>query len=141
MRVGDADEPMSEYEVYSYEAFRRRIREELRTVPECRIDMLDQDRIRKCLEAAKKDREKLRKLTDEQIMELLGITVKDVPSIAGVLSFAMYPQAWFPQLCITAVSLPGTGMGETDVDGANVKQNFTWWQNHLTAHSRWCKIH
>ena len=32
IRVGDADEPMSEYEVYSYEAFRRRIRDELRVV-------------------------------------------------------------------------------------------------------------
>ena len=33
---------MSEYEVYSYKAFRRRIREEMRIVPECGIDMLEE---------------------------------------------------------------------------------------------------
>ena len=123
VRVGDADEPMSEYEVYSYEAFRRRIREELRAVPECGIDMFDQDRIKRCLDTAKENREKLKKIPDEKVMELLGITVKGVPTLAGVLTFAIYPQAWFPQLSITAVSLPGTGMGEMDSDGARFIDN------------------
>lgn len=123
VRVGDADEPMSEYEVYSYEAFRRRIREELRAVPECTMDMLDQERIKQCLDAAKENREKLKKLPNEQIMELLGITLKGVPTLAGVLIFAVYPQAWFPQLSITAVSLPGTEMGEIDSDGARFIDN------------------
>ena len=45
IRVGDADEPMSEYEVYSFEAFRRRIRDELRTIPECGINLLDQEKL------------------------------------------------------------------------------------------------
>ena len=123
VRVGDADEPMSQYEIYSYEAFRRRIREDLRTVPECGMEMLDGKRIKECIEAAKKDREKLKKLPDEQIMELLGITVKGVPTFAAVLSFAIYPQGWFPQLCITAVSLPGTEMGEIDEAGARFLDN------------------
>ena len=123
VRVGDADEPMSEYEVYSYEAFRRRIREELRVVPECGIEMLDREKVKQCLDAAKENREKLKKLPDDQIMELLGITAKGVPTVAGVLAFAVYPQAWFPQLCITAVSLPGTDMGETDGDGARFIDN------------------
>lgn len=123
VRVGDADEPMSEYEIYSYEAFRRRIREELRAVPECGMELLDQDKIKQFLNAAKMDRDKLKKLSDEQIMELMGVTAKGVPTLAGVLSFAIYPQAWFPQLCITAVSLPGTEMGETDHDGARFLDN------------------
>ena len=32
VRVGESDEPMSEYEIYSYEAFRKRIRNDLRTI-------------------------------------------------------------------------------------------------------------
>ena len=119
---------MSEYEVYSYEAFCRRIREELRTVPECSMEMLDRESIGQCLGVAKEGRDKLKKLSDEQIMELLGITAKGVPTLAGVLAFAVYPQAWFPQLCITAVSLPGTGMGETDSDGARFLDN-----RHITG--------
>nr|MCR5797870.1 putative DNA binding domain-containing protein [Eubacterium sp.] len=123
VRVGDADEPMSEYEIYSYEAFRRRTREDLRVVPECGMDMLDQNRIKQCLDAAKRNRARLKSLPDEQIMELLGMTVNKVPTLASVLTFAVYPQAWFPQLSIIAVSLPGTKMGETDEDGARFIDN------------------
>ena len=123
VRVGDADEPMSEYEVYSYEAFRRRVRDELRTVPECKIEQFDQARIKSYLEAVKKERKNLSSLQDSEIMELMGITQDGIPTIAGVLVFTPYPQAWFPQLCITAITLPGTDKGNVDEDGARFIDN------------------
>lgn len=123
VRVGDADEPMSEYEVYSYEAFRRRVRDDLRTVPECRMEFLDQIRLAKYLEAVKQERKNLSALSDTEIMELMGITLKGEFTLAAVLVFGIYPQTWFPQLCITAVSLPGTEMGDTDRDGARFLDN------------------
>lgn len=123
VRVGDADEPMSEYEVYSYEAFRRRIRDELRTVPDCRIAHFDQERLKRYLEEVKKDKTNLAALPDAEIMDLMGITQNGVPTLAGILVFSLYPQTWFPQLCITAVSLPGIAMGETDGDGARFLDN------------------
>lgn len=123
VRVRDADEPMSEYEVYSYEAFRRRIRDELRTVPECRMEFLDQTRLGQYLEAVKRERKNLSALPDPEIMELMGITRKGEFTLAAALIFGIYPQTWFPQLCITAVSLPGTAMGDTDRDGARFLDN------------------
>ncbi len=123
VRVGDADEPMSEYEVYSYEAFRRRIRDELRIVPGCRMEFLDQIRLRQYLEAVKLERKNLSALPDAEIMELMGITQKGEFTLAAVLVFGLYPQTWFPQLCITAVALPGTSMGDTDPDGARFLDN------------------
>ena len=87
VRVGDADEPMSEYEVYSYEAFRRRIRDELRTVPECRPELLDQSRLKQYLEAVKQERKNLSSLPDSEIMELMGITQKGEFTLAAVLVF------------------------------------------------------
>ena len=123
VRVGDADEPMSEYEVYSYEAFRRRLHDELRTIPEARIDMFDLDRLNRYLEAVKKERKHLSELPDQEILELMGVTVKGVPTLAAILAFSKYPQAWFPQLCITAVAVPGTDMGDTDRDGARFLDN------------------
>ena len=123
VRVGDADEPMSEYEVYSYEAFRRRIRDELRTIPECRLEFFDQTRLRQYLDAAKHERKNLSALQDSDITELMGVTVAGEPTLAGVLTFAIYPQTWLPQLCITAVVVPGTDMGETDGDGARFLDN------------------
>ena len=123
IRVGDADEPMSEYEVYSYEAFRRRIRDELRTVPECRMNLLDQNRLQQYLEAVKQERNNLSALPDPEIMELTGITSQGEVTMAAALVFGIYPQAWFPQLCITAVSLPGTAMGDTDREGGRFIDN------------------
>ncbi len=123
VRVGDADEPMSEYEVYSYEAFRRRIRDELRTVPECGVEQLNPVWTKPWLDEVKRERKNLSALSDAEIMELMGVTKKGVPTLAGLMVFSLYPQAWFPQLCITAVSLPGTHMGETDQDGARFLDN------------------
>ena len=123
VRVGDADEPMSEYEVYSYEAFRRRLRDDLRTVPECRMDLLDQNRLSHYLEMVKQVRKNQSSLPDQEIMELMGITKRGELTLAAVLVFGIYPQAWFPQLCITAVSVPGTEMGDTDRDGARFLDN------------------
>ena len=123
VRVGDADEPMTEYEVYSFESFRRSSRDELRTVPECRVDMLDSERLGNYLSAVKREREKLAKISDHEILELMGITFKGIPTLAGVMSFSIYPQTWFSQLCITAVSVPGTEIGDTDQDGSRFLDN------------------
>ena len=124
IRVGDADEPMSEYEIYSYEAFRRRIRDELRPVPEAKIELFDQNRLAAYLSAVKRDRPNLaQNVSDADILELMGVTVNGVPTLAGVLTFSFYPQTWFPQLSITAVSLPGTEIGETNEEGARFLDN------------------
>ena len=123
VRVGDADEPMNEYEVYSYEAFRRRTRDELRTVPECRPEMLDRELLAGYLTAVKREHDKLGRLSDPEILDLMGVTSGGVPTVAGVLAFSLFPQTWFPQLCITAVSVPGTEIGDTDSDGARFLDN------------------
>lgn len=124
VRVGDADEPMSEYEVYSYEAFRRHIKDELRTVPEADISLFNQKRLNQFIQAVKDDRPNLAaNVSDAEILELTGITVKGVPTLAGVLSFSLYPQAWFPQLCITAVRVPGKEIGDTAPDDARFLDN------------------
>ena len=69
VRVGDSDEPMTEYEVYSYEAFRKKYQDDVRML------------------------------------------------------FCRYPQAYFPQLCITAVALPGNELGELGTSGERFLDN------------------
>ena len=39
------------------------------------------------------------------------------------MTFSRYPQTYFPQLCITAVAVPGTQMGDTDTDGSRFLDN------------------
>ena len=124
IRVGDADEPMSEYEIYSYDAFRKRIRDDIREATGARRSFFDEEKLAYFLQAVKKDRKNLAKhVSDEEILELMGVTVNGQPTLAGELCFSKYPQGAFPQLCITAVALPGNVMGEPGLQGERFIDN------------------
>ena len=43
IRVGDSDQRMTEYEIYSYEAFNKRVHDELRTINRSTIKNLSED--------------------------------------------------------------------------------------------------
>ncbi len=124
MRVGESDEPMSEYEIYSYEAFTKRIHDDIRVVDGVKIQLFDEKRLDDYLEAVKRERRNLSEhVSDEEILELMGVTSDGKPTLAGLMAFSRYPQTYFPQLCITAVSLPGTEMGIVGDDGERFMDN------------------
>ena len=54
IRVGDADEPMSEYEIYSYDAFRKRIRDDIREATGARRSFFDEEKLACFLQADRK---------------------------------------------------------------------------------------
>lgn len=124
VRVGESDEPMSEYEIYSYEAFRKRIRDDIRTIDNAKVQLLDEKRMETYLDAVKMERKNLSEnVSQEDILELMGITADGILTLAGVMTFSVYPQTYFPQLCITAVALPGTEMGIAGNDGERFIDN------------------
>lgn len=124
IREGESDELMSEYEIYSYEAFRKRIRDDIRAVDNSNIRLFDEKRIGEYYSAVRSERRNLSdNVTESEILELMGVTTGGVPTLAGIMTFSKYPQTYFPQLCITAVALPGTEMGEIGVDGARFIDN------------------
>ena len=124
IRVGESDEPMSEYEIYSYEAFRKRIRDDIRIVEGAKTQLFDEKRMAEYLSRVKSERRNLAdNVSDDEILELMGATSDGTPTLAGLMTFSKYPQTYFPQLCITAVALPGTEMGETGTDGERFIDN------------------
>ena len=124
VRVGKSDEHMSEYEIYSYEAFRKRIRDDIRTTGNSNMLLADENRMKKYLDAVVAERRNLaNNVSHEEILELMGITCGGAPTLAGIMTFSKYPQAYFPQLCITAVALPGTEMGIVGDDGERFIDN------------------
>lgn len=124
VRVGESDEPMSEYEIYSYEAFRKRIRDDIRTVGNRKFHMINEKRMEDYLTAVRNERRNLAdNVSEEEILELMGITSDGIPTLAGLMTFSKYPQAYFPQLCITAISLPGTEQGTVGDDGERFLDN------------------
>lgn len=124
VRVGESDEPMSEYEIYSYEAFRKRIRDDIRKIDNLKMRLVDENRMKKYLDTVKTERKNLAdNVSQEEIMELMGITADGGLTLAGLMTFSKYPQMYFPQLCITAVALPGKEMGTIGDDGERFIDN------------------
>lgn len=124
VRVGESDEPMSEYEIYSYEAFRKRIRDDIRIVENAKMQLFEEKRMSDYLASVKNERRNLAEnVSENEILELMGVTSDGSPTLAGLMTFSIYPQTYFPQLCITAVSLPGTEMGSTGNDGERFIDN------------------
>lgn len=123
VRVGDADLPMTDYELYRYEAFRKHFHDDERPVERATLQFLDTEKIRSYLEKMRADRPGFSKLTQDQALEMLNITRDGVPTLAAILNFGIYPQGFFPQLCITAIVVPGTEIGDTDSDSARFIDN------------------
>ena len=62
-------------------------------------------------------------MKDEMIYELVSIKRNSEITLSATLLFSPYPQAYFPQLCITAIVVPGTELGETGVAGERFLDN------------------
>ncbi|MBR1373349.1 putative DNA binding domain-containing protein [bacterium] len=123
IRVGEADQPMSEYEVYSYEAYREKYKDEIREVDRAAMSSLDENKLADYLLKLKLNKKNLARLDDDKILELMSMQKSGHPTLAAELLFGLYPQAYFPQLGIIAVSVPGTEVGETDSDGSRFIDN------------------
>ena len=123
VRVGDADLPMTDYEIYAYEAFRKHLHDDERTIERARMSLLDQDKIQNYLVRMKVERPGFSKLSDDQAYEMLGITRDGNPTLAAILNFGLYPQGYFQQLAITAIVVPGKEIGDTSGDNARFLDN------------------
>lgn len=123
IRVGDADLPMTDYELYSYEAFRRHLHDDERPVERASLAMLDTDKLEHYILQRRMDRPGFAQLSREQTLEMLNITHDGGVTLAAVMNFCLYPQGYFPQLGITAIVVPGTQIGDTDTDSARFTDN------------------
>ena len=123
LRVGDADELMTDYELYTYEAFRKHQHDDERPVERAGLSMMDAGRLEEYLRQRRLDRPGFARLDRAQALELLNLTRGGVPTLACVLNFAIYPQGYFPQLGITAVVVPGGRVGDTAADAARFVDN------------------
>ena len=117
IRVGESDEQMSEYEIYSYEAYRRKTSDELRVLDDRgEFTAVIKDEIALFLAKLRSKKPNLAGLEDKINLTLSGVYNENKLTLAGLILFGLYPQALFPQLCITAVVVPGVQIGETGKD-------------------------
>lgn len=122
-RVGDSDEPMTEYEVYSYEAYRKKYQDDIRAIDRVSFASLDQDLLERYIELLKKGKPRLAAISNDEIYELMSIKRDKRITLSAVMNFCPYPQAYFPQLCIIATVVPGTEVGTLGDQGERFTDN------------------
>lgn len=122
-RVGERDQPMTEHEIYSYEAFRKKYQDDIRTVPDADASTLDPSSLADYLQKLKTNKPSLAMLSDEKICALMSIVKDEKVTLAAEMLLGFYPQAFAPQLCIVATAVPGVAMGEVDASGARFTDN------------------
>ena len=114
---------MTEYEVYSYEAYKKRIHDELRTTERAKVQHLSKDLVHEYLIQLRRQKPNLMHVEDERVLETQGICINGVPTLAGLLLLGEYPQEFYPQLSITAMVIEGKSIGELSADGARFMDN------------------
>jgi len=124
VRVGDADEQMSEFEIYSYEAYRTHEKSDRRIIAEADLSLIDEDLLKKYVAGVKADRPNLSAcVADADIPEKMGIVHGGHLSMTGLMVFCRCPQVFLPQLCVTAVVVPDEDMGAARADGVRFLDN------------------
>lgn len=131
IRIGDRNEPMTEYEVYSYEAYRKRYQDDIRVIERASFASLKQDLLAEYVELLRKGKPHLSAISDNEIYELMSIKRDNEITLSAVMNFSPYPQAYFPQLCVIATVVPGKEigtvgeMGERFLDNQRIEGNIS----------------
>lgn len=123
IRVGDADMPMTDYEIYSFEAFRRHLYDDERILDRADINLLDKNKIDEYIRIRQKERPQFATLEKQQMYEMLNITKNGKVTMASLMNFGIYPQGTLPQLGITAIVVPGYEIGDVDEDDVRFVDN------------------
>ena len=123
VRVGDADQLMTDYEIYSYEAFKRKIEDELRLVDRAEISDLNQEAMSEYFIKLRQMKPNLAKQPDQRIMQLQGLVSQQKPTLAGIMLLGDFPQAFFQQLSITAMVVAGKVFGDIGAMGERFIDN------------------
>ena len=124
IRVGEADIQMTEFEIYQYESYKKRIKDDIRTIDDDEIKLFDSEKYNKYLKLIKEKRPNLSKnVSDKEIDVLMGLKVNNKPTLASTMVFSRYPQTYFQQYSITAVRISGTEMGDLGENGERFIDN------------------
>ena len=122
-RVGNSNELMTEYEIYSFESYRLKYQDDVRIVDRASFDYMNKKELAKYIDTLKQGKPNLSILSDEEICRLMCLEKDGNLTLSTVLTFGLYPQAYYPQLAIIATVVPGVTMGEAGSFGDEFSDN------------------
>lgn len=116
IRVADGDRRLGQYEVQVMLASRGQPRADSEPVEGTTVRDLHGDLSQALLDRLRRTRPQLVGRSDDEILRRMGVTTDgpdghQVLSLAGLLSLGEFPQAFFPELCVTFVAYPTPRIG------------------------------
>lgn len=118
IRVGDADLPMTEYEIYSYDSYKYKMEDELRTCVRIDESFFDQIQLDGFIARAVSVKPNLINLDKKSLICLNGFSDKEGrPTVCGIMLFGKTPQYLSPNLDIVAVVCATENYAEENEDG------------------------
>ena len=121
--AGDSDEPMSDYEIYSYEAFRKKYQDDVRINERADLSTIDIEKMKAYVERIKEANPRLGNLPQKDIEKFLNMVIDEKPTLACTMLFSIYPQMLYPQYTVNAMVVPGYEKGEVTEDGSRFLDN------------------
>lgn len=126
-RIGDRDEPMTEYEIYSLQSYNDHIFEDKRPTRSATVDDLNRESLNSYIDKIKIEKPNFAKNDFEKCLKLCGIIDTSdnqiYPTLAGTMIFGDYPQSFYPQLFVACVVVPGNELGDTGEYGERFIDN------------------
>ncbi len=124
IRVGDADLLMTDYEIYSFDAFKYKTEDELRIKERVEMSLLNDIAINSFLDKIVSMKPNLINLDKDMILKMNGIIdSKNYPTLCGTMIFGKYPQIFSPNLDIVAVRCSTNEYGIEDFNGIRFLDN------------------
>jgi ATP-dependent DNA helicase RecG len=117
IRVGDADEVMSDYEIYSFEVYKRKVDEELRTNSRVTSQDIDTRLLNGFIDKLLLVKPNLRNMSNEDILRANGLLTDDQPTLCSLLCFGKIPQMISPMLDIVCANPATDTYGVSDNHG------------------------
>lgn len=126
-RIGDRDDRMTDYELYSLQSYNNHIFEDTRININATLKDLNVEDIKTYIAKLKEKNLKFSKIDFETCLRLCGILSytnnKIHPTLAGILIFSDYPQCFYPQLFVACALIPGFELSETNEYGERFLDN------------------
>ena len=126
-RIGDRDEPMTDYEIYSLQSYNDHIFEDKRPTRGATIDDLNKEYLNSYIDKVKVEKPHFAKNDFEKSLKLCGIIDTSdnqvYPTLAGTMIFGEFPQSFYPQLFVACVVVPGNELGDTGEFGERFIDN------------------
>ena len=126
-RIGDRDEPMTDYEIYSLRSYNEHIFEDIRPTRTAILADLNRKSLNNYIDKIKIEKPNFAKNSFEKCLKICGITDNSdnqiYPTLAGTIIFGDYPQSFYPQLFVACVVVPGNELGDTGEFGERFIDN------------------